>query len=228
MISARTLVEQAQAQVQTLSPAEAAALLAGGEAVLVDLREAGELRREGRLPGAVHVPRGLLEFQADPASEWHLPALAAGRRLVLFCALGWRSALAARDLQAMGHADVCHLGGGFTAWQQAGLPVERAAPPAREAAPPALAGFLRIQAHANRLANHRLHQAMQPLTHEELHAPRVSFFPSLMGTLNHILAVDGYYPACKASPTPMHAGMASCPRMTWPHWPSANVRWTKG
>ncbi len=190
MRSTHSLVDEAMAEVETLTPQRAALLQAQGQALLLDLREAAELRSEGRLPGALHVPRGLLEFQADPASPWHLPALKPGRPWVLFCGAGWRSALATRDLLRLGHANVSHIGGGFAAWKAAGLPVEG------EPAMPDLTQSLRIQAHANRLANHRLHTAMHVLGRDELHAPRTGFFPTLIGTLNHILAVDGYYLAC--------------------------------
>lgn len=122
--SARTLVDAALAEVTTL-PVDAAQALLGTPGVrFVDLREAGELAREGTLPGALHVPRGVLEFRADPASEWRQAELVEpGTRLVLFCAIGWRSALAAKALQDMGHPAVCHLGGGFAAWRAAGAPV---------------------------------------------------------------------------------------------------------
>lgn len=122
--SARSLVDAALAEVTTL-PVEAARELLGAPGVrFVDLREAAERSRGGTLPGALHVPRGLLEFRADPACEWHQPELAEpGTRLVLFCGIGWRSALAAKALQDMGHPAVCHLGGGFEAWRAAGAPI---------------------------------------------------------------------------------------------------------
>lgn len=213
MTTARDLVNAALAQVRSVAPEAAAAWLGRDDTLFVDLREAAELDREGSIPGALHAPRGLIEFLADPASPWHLPALAPGRSLVLFCGAGWRSALAARDLGALGRTEVCHIAGGFEAWRRAGLattaPQARAfdqtAPQAQaqdqdqsvpQAPAPDLAALLRIQAHANRLANHRLHSAMRALPPAELHAPRTSFFPTLIGTLNHILAVDGYYLAC--------------------------------
>lgn len=122
--SARTLVDAALAEVTTM-PVDAAWALLGTPGVrFVDLREAAELARDGTLPGALHVPRGVLEFRADPASEWRQAELVEpGTRLVLFCAIGWRSALAAKALQDMGHPAVCHLGGGFEAWRAAGAPV---------------------------------------------------------------------------------------------------------
>jgi rhodanese-related sulfurtransferase len=122
--SARTLVEEALAVVRTLSVAEALALHGNDGVLFVDLREAAELARAGTIPAALHTPRGVLEFRADPSSEWHQPVFSQpGTRVLLFCAVGWRSALAARVLQEMGLPDVSHLGGGFEAWQAAGGPV---------------------------------------------------------------------------------------------------------
>ena len=83
-----------------------------GEAVLVDLRDIRELDREGRLEGAIHVPRGMLEFWFDPASPYHKESLAdSGKTYVLFCAAGWRSALSAKTLGDMGFDNVAHVDG---------------------------------------------------------------------------------------------------------------------
>ena len=124
MQSARQLVDAAMAQVVTLKAAQALAVHAQPGVVFVDLRESGELRREGRIPGAVHAPRGMLEFWVDPTSPYFRPEFAREHQLVLFCALGWRSALAAKALQDMGRDKVCHLGGGFEAWRASGGDVE--------------------------------------------------------------------------------------------------------
>jgi rhodanese-related sulfurtransferase len=78
------------------------------------------LWREGKIPGALHVPRGMLEFWIDPESPYHKPLFTEPRRFVFYCNLGWRSALAAHVAQTMGLADVCHIGGGFDAWCAAG------------------------------------------------------------------------------------------------------------
>jgi rhodanese-related sulfurtransferase len=122
--TARMLVDEALAVVRTRSVAEALALHGQAGVLFVDLREAAELERAGTIPGALHAPRGVLEFRADPASEWHQPVFSRpGTRLLLFCAVGWRSALAARTLQEMGLPDVSHIGGGFDAWLAAGGPV---------------------------------------------------------------------------------------------------------
>jgi uncharacterized damage-inducible protein DinB/rhodanese-related sulfurtransferase len=208
--TARELVEEAMAIVRTVDVAQARAQHEAGEALFVDLRDVRELEREGIIAGALHAPRGLLEFWVDPTSAYFNKAfegVQAGRPMVLFCAVGWRSALAAKTLMEMGFADVAHIGGGFTAWKTAGAPVAEKATP--QPKPPALVHgdrpamldlpqSLRIQARANRLANHRLHATMAALSPAELHAPRVSFFPSLMATLNHILGVDIYYVAALA------------------------------
>ncbi len=87
-----------------------------------------ELEREGRVPGAFHCPRGMLEFWIDPASPYHKPVFAEPKRFLFYCASGWRSALAARTAQEMGLDGVAHLGGGLKAWREAGGPVE-AVPP---------------------------------------------------------------------------------------------------
>lgn len=125
--SSKQLVEEANSQIRTVPVAEAQKLLGRPDTLFVDLREKGELRREGKLPGAVSTPRGLLEFWVDPESPYFNPAFEGGKKLVLFCAMGWRSALATKALKDMGFDDVCHIEGGFTAWRDAGAPVE--APP---------------------------------------------------------------------------------------------------
>ena len=120
----KALVAEAEAMIETISPAEAQALLGHDGVVFIDLREKGELRREGRVPGAVSVPRGMLEFWIDPESPYFKPELAGPARYVLFCAAGWRSALATRTLVEMGIDTACHIAGGFTAWKDAGGAVD--------------------------------------------------------------------------------------------------------
>jgi rhodanese-related sulfurtransferase len=131
MRSARELVEAALAEVQTLSADQARALHGTPGVLFVDIRESAELRAGGTIPGALHAPRGLLEFWADPSSQWRQRALVEAPRCVLFCAIGWRSALAAKALQDMGRAGVSHLGGGFEAWRAAGGPVQELPPSKR-------------------------------------------------------------------------------------------------
>jgi len=119
--SSRQMVQDALAQVHTLDAAQAVALLGQAGVLFVDIREAAELQREGLVPGATVAPRGLLEFWVDPASPWHRPVFSQpGVHLVLYCALGWRSALAAKTLQDMGLPRVSHVGGGLAAWKAAG------------------------------------------------------------------------------------------------------------
>jgi rhodanese-related sulfurtransferase len=124
-IGYKELVARAEADVETLEVAAARALLGREDVLFIDLRDIRELQREGKIPGAWHVPRGLLEFWIDPESPYAKPRFQEGKRLVFYCNLGWRSALAAQVAQTMGLERVCHLGGGLTAWVAAGAPVER-------------------------------------------------------------------------------------------------------
>ncbi len=118
------LVAAAEAEITTLTVDEAVEAQASG-ALFVDLRDVREVKREGRIPDAYHAPRGMLEFWIDPESQYHHEALSSADRLVLYCNLGWRSALAAKALQDMGLTNVAHLGGGMDAWQAHGQPVEQ-------------------------------------------------------------------------------------------------------
>lgn len=118
------LVADARSRVEDLDVDTVAREVADG-ALIVDLREQAERRTNGAIPGAVHVPRGLLEFEADPASATHTGDLDPGQRTILYCAAGGRSALAAMSLAALGYEDVAHLGGGFKAWLDAGRPTEQ-------------------------------------------------------------------------------------------------------
>jgi rhodanese-related sulfurtransferase len=122
----KALLEEANAKIETL-PVEAAIAIHGSDdVVFVDLRDPRELEREGRVPGAVHCPRGMLEFWIDPESPYHKPVFAEDKRFVFFCGGGWRSALAAAAAQDMGLKPVAHVEGGFTKWKEAGGPVEPA------------------------------------------------------------------------------------------------------
>ncbi len=120
----KELVADAKARIVSLTPQEAQAKADAGEALLVDIRDIRELKRDGRVPGAFHAPRGMLEFWIDPSSPYHKPALATDRTLILFCASAWRSALSADALQNFGVDAVAEMSGGFGAWRDAGLPVE--------------------------------------------------------------------------------------------------------
>ena len=120
----KTLLDEASAKVRTLPVADALALHGREDVVFVDLRDPRELEREGRIPGAVHCPRGMLEFWIDPESPYHKPVFAQDRTYLFFCAAGWRSALSAATAQDMGLQPVAHMEGGFTAWKNAGGPIE--------------------------------------------------------------------------------------------------------
>jgi rhodanese-related sulfurtransferase len=122
--TAAHLVAEAKAHVAGLTPEEAAAELGGGEALLVDIRETEERAEHGVIGGAIHVPRGMLEFSADPTTAYYRPEFDPGRRTILCCSSGARSALAADALLALGYTDVAYLKGGLNAWRAAGLAVE--------------------------------------------------------------------------------------------------------
>ena len=120
----RTLVDAAEREVETLGVEDALKLHGRDDVVFVDLRDIRELNREGRMPGAFHCARGMLEFWIDPESPYHKPVFAEDQRFVFFCAGGWRSALAAQTAQRMGLKPVAHMKGGFGAWKKAGGPVD--------------------------------------------------------------------------------------------------------
>jgi rhodanese-related sulfurtransferase len=122
--SAKQLVAEANEAIETVPVEEAIKLAGDPDVVLVDIRETVERQKSGTAKGALHAPRGFLEFHADPESPMHLPALGSGKRILLFCASGGRSALAAKTLKEMGVPNVAHVKGGFGAWKQAGGPVE--------------------------------------------------------------------------------------------------------
>ena len=128
-ISAKALVEAAEREVETLPVEEAVKLHGRDDVVLVDIRDPRELQREGKVPGAFHCPRGMLEFWIDPESPYHKAQFAQDKRYVFFCAGGLRSALAAQIAQRMGLQPVAHIRGGFGAWKNAGGPVEAPEPP---------------------------------------------------------------------------------------------------
>lgn len=120
----RQMLAEAEAEIATLAAVEAVGLHGDEMVVFVDLRDPREVAREGRIPGAFHCTRGMLEFWIDPDSPYHKPIFAEDRRFVFYCAGGWRSALAAKTAQDMGLTKVAHIGGGFGAWREAGGEVE--------------------------------------------------------------------------------------------------------
>ena len=123
-VSVKSLVEAAEKQIETLSTEQAIGLHGNDGVVLVDIRDIRELQRDGKVPGAFHCPRGMLEFWIDPESPYHKPVFAQDKKYVFFCAGGLRSALAAQTAHVMGLRPVAHVRGGFSAWKKAGGPVE--------------------------------------------------------------------------------------------------------
>jgi rhodanese-related sulfurtransferase len=123
-LGSRQLVDEALAEIETIPAAEAVTLAQRDDVVLVDIRDIRELNRDGRVPGAFHAPRGMLEFWIDPDSPYHKPVFAEDKRFVFMCAGGMRSALAAHTAHRMGLSPVCHVDGGFRAWTDAGGAVE--------------------------------------------------------------------------------------------------------
>lgn len=123
--SVADLVAEAEAEITALTPSQVQARIAGDNPpVLIDIRDVRELSASGRINGAVHAPRGMLEFWADPESPYHRDVFSQNENFVLFCAAGWRSALATKTLQDMGMTGLAHMDGGFTAWAEAGLPID--------------------------------------------------------------------------------------------------------
>jgi len=127
MKSVKQLVTEANERIETISVQEAMGLLNDPAIAFVDLRDSAEIQRDGKIPGAVHVNRGMLEFAIDPAPPYHDPVFSSGRKLVLYCAGGGRSALAADTAQNMGLTEVASLLGGFKAWKEASGPTEKVA-----------------------------------------------------------------------------------------------------
>jgi rhodanese-related sulfurtransferase len=125
--SASQMVADAKSRVENLTPDEVGTEIEASGALLVDLREPEEVRKSGLIPGAIHAPRGMLEFYADPTSPYHRAEFDPGRRTILYCASGGRSALSVETLKALGYTNVAHLDGGIKAWQDAGLPIEAGA-----------------------------------------------------------------------------------------------------
>ena len=120
----KELLSAANAEVPRISPDEARRMVAEQSAVIVDVRDMPELQASGKIPGSVHIPRGMLEFRADEATQYHDPNLAKDRPVILHCASGGRSALAGKTLKDMGYSQVFNLGG-FKDWVEAGGEVEK-------------------------------------------------------------------------------------------------------
>jgi rhodanese-related sulfurtransferase len=123
-IGYNALVEAAKREITEIEPDDVMAQMERGDVVIVDIRERAELDREGRIPGSIHCPRGVLEFWIDPASPYFKPVFGEPKRFIFHCALDWRSALATQTVQNMGLENVAHIKGGFKAWKDAGGSVE--------------------------------------------------------------------------------------------------------
>ena len=123
--TAAQMVADARARIEEIETKDLIAMVDDPDVVIVDIRDPRELERTGKIPGAVHAPRGMLEFWVDPESPYHKPVFAQpGKRYVLHCASGWRSALSTATLNDMGFA-CAHLREGFSTWEEKGGPVER-------------------------------------------------------------------------------------------------------
>ena len=132
-ITHKQLIDNALANIETLSTSQAQDLLGVDDVVFVDLRDPRELEREGKVPGAVHAPRGMLEFWVDPTSPYHKDIFASGKQFVFYCQSGWRSALATKAVQDMGLPRVTHIGDGFRGWKDAGGATEEVQPRGQKA-----------------------------------------------------------------------------------------------
>ena len=113
------LCEEAEQQIETLTVEEVMAVQSDEDVVLVDIRDVRELWRDGTIPGAQHMPRGMLEFWVDPESPYHREIFTTGKKFIFYCAGGLRSALAAKAVNDMGLAPVAHMRGGYGAWVKA-------------------------------------------------------------------------------------------------------------
>jgi len=122
----RDLVAAAEAEIETLSPAQVRAAMdaSTGNLLLIDLRDVREVKREGHIKGSLHVPRGRLEFWVDPDSPYYRREFDTADSLILYCNKGWRSALAAQTLKRMGAQGVAHMSGGMENWKAEGGAIE--------------------------------------------------------------------------------------------------------
>jgi rhodanese-related sulfurtransferase len=123
-IGYKDLVAEAEQRIETITVEAALAFFDSPDVVFVDLRDVRELKREGKITGAFHCPRGLLEFWIDAESPYYNKVFGEDKRFIFYCNLGWRSALAADVAQKLGLKNVCHIDGGFEAWKRAGGAVE--------------------------------------------------------------------------------------------------------
>ncbi|WP_316161412.1 rhodanese-like domain-containing protein [Bradyrhizobium sp. SZCCHNRI20481] len=122
--SVKQMLEAANAAVPKITPAEAQAIIAKGNTLIVDVRDAPEVEKSGKIAGAVHVSRGMLEFRADPDSPYHDKNFAKDKSVILYCASGGRSALSGKTLKDLGYAKVFNVGA-FKDWAENGGAVEK-------------------------------------------------------------------------------------------------------
>ena len=127
-IGYQQLVNEARREIEEIAAPDALKLTGDPNVVIVDIRDPRELAVEGKIPGSVHAPRGMLEFWVDPTSPYFKPVFGEDKKFVFHCAAGWRSALATQAMQRMGLKPVAHIAGGMTAWKAAGGPVEMPEP----------------------------------------------------------------------------------------------------
>ena len=122
--SSQTLVEEAKKSIETLNSDEVKQLVEKNQITLIDIRDIRELWKEGTIENSKHIPRGMLEFWLDPESSYYKTnKIKDMKKMVLFCALGFRSALATKSLKDMGFKNVAHVDGGFDALKNSGLNV---------------------------------------------------------------------------------------------------------
>lgn len=119
--TAADLIKEAKAQIENLTPAQVKAEMENGNVTIIDIREPDEVKQNGSIAGAINAPRGMLEFYADPSLPYYKAEFKKEARIILQCASGGRSALAAVTLKQMGYTNVAHLDGGLKAWKEAGL-----------------------------------------------------------------------------------------------------------
>lgn len=130
----KPMLDEAKKAIEEIEPKDAVKLAGRDDVVLVDIRDPRELERDGKVPGAFHCTRGMLEFWIDPDSPYYKPIFGEDKKFVFFCAGGLRSALAAKTAQDMGLKPVAHVIGGFKGWKEAGGPVEAYVPKAKKPA----------------------------------------------------------------------------------------------
>ena len=123
-VNVKQLIEAANAEVPRITPAEARKMIAEGNALVIDVRDAPELEKSGKVAGAVHHSRGMLEFRADPESPYYDKKFETTKTIIVYCASGGRSALAGKVLKEMGYSQVFNMGA-FKDWVESGGPIHK-------------------------------------------------------------------------------------------------------